>query len=77
MTTRDWAIRAAAHDSAYLITPKARERAITILVSDNSPEADAARVILYDGMAQQGGIPMRAECTLSEWSEAVEVLECR
>lgn len=76
MTMKDWAIRTAAHDSAYLITPKARERALGILAGDSSAEADAARVILYDGMAQQGN-SMRVICTMTEWCEAVEVLECR
>ncbi len=73
--TRDWALNAAAQDSAYLITPRARERAIHILAEDSSAEADAARVILYDGMSQQGN-PMRNECTLREWCDAVEILGC-
>lgn len=69
-----WALDAAKQDATYLISPNARSRAILILLSEDSPEADAARIILHDGGAQQGIYGHRATAIMSKWVEAATLL---
>ncbi len=73
MADRDWALGAAKQDATYLISPTARQRAIVILKNDKSSLADAARVILLDGMAQQTGLTTQT-ASMDVWREAAESL---
>lgn len=73
------AIRAAHHDSSWLISPKARHRALIALDGDYSGEAEAARAILNDGGVQQGGEHPRGGFYISvqftHWKECADILE--
>ncbi len=73
MNSREWALRAALHDSSSLITPKARERALDALSGQRDPIAWAARRLLLDGGAQQGG-EMLHNFSLAEYSLCVKRL---
>ncbi len=78
MSERDWALAAAKQDASYLISPKARHRAMHILKHDKSNKAYAARVILHDGGRQQGGdgpngLPYMS-ASMDVWREAAEAL---
>lgn len=76
--TRDEALRAAHSDSCFLISPHARHRAVAALQGDDTPLADAARVILHDGGAQQGGKTAKGNDYISAnmeiWREADDLL---
>ncbi len=79
MSASDWALKAAKQDASYLISPKARHRAMTILKNDTSHAAYAARVILHDGGCQQGGtgidgMPYMVCASMDVWREAAELL---
>lgn len=78
MSDRDWALKAAKQDASYLISPKARQRALTILKSDTTNEAYAARVILHDGGRQQGGDDPKGmpymSASMDVWREAADAL---
>ena len=72
-----WAKGAAKQDASFLISPTARTRALDLLRWDTSDEATAARVILHDGGAQQGG-EYRGEAyvgvSLETWRPAADLL---
>ena len=67
------ALRGALQDSAYLVTPKARLRLLKVLNGEDSPEANAAQLILKDGGLQQGTHESTGS-TLGEWADAVDIL---
>lgn len=69
------ALRAAAADSHYLISPTARARTWRQLSGDDSAEADAARLILMTGAQQQGSTQYgSADMTMAEWAIAADIL---
>ena len=75
---RQWALDAAKRDATYLISYRARQRALDILSSDESNEADAARIILHDGGAQQGGADRSgmafSSARMDAWRHAADIL---
>ena len=77
MMSREEAIRAARLDSANLITPAARKRALKALTRDQTKVGLAAKLILTDGGQQQGLFTRRRSCTMSEWGKAAETLGVR
>ena len=68
------ALKAALMDSSYLITPRARERALLTLDAYNDPVVNAARTLLLDGGGQQGTNPVPWMLTLTRWAECVDIL---
>ncbi len=74
-----WAKGAAKQDASFLISPTARLRALDILKNDYSNEADAARVILHDGGAQQGGVTNKGlpyiSASMDVWRDSADILE--
>ena len=70
---RQDALKGALQDSSYLVTPKARLRLLKVLNGEDTPEANAARLILKDGGLQQG-THTNPGSTLADWADAVDIL---
>ena len=69
-----WALGAAKQDATYLISPNARSRAMQILMGEETPESDAARIILRDGGAQQGIYGTSQVPIMADWVKAATLL---
>jgi len=70
-----WALGAAKQDASYLISPGARQRALSILSEEHNDVSDAARIILHDGGAQQGSMDPNLNVPLmAVWVKAATLL---